>query len=130
MEGALLPLALLPAPVPQPGEMEDVRWFHRDYLTTATAGAVPGLAGRAGGGDGGGGSGGGGGGAGPGAGSDRRGLLIPGPYSLAHRLISGWLVGEGGRGGAPGGGGWAGDALPQVGGRCGEPAPTWCYDSC
>ncbi|WIA32279.1 hypothetical protein OEZ86_003125 [Tetradesmus obliquus] len=54
----------LQPPVPQEGEMEDVRWFHRDWLSWALQQgpeAAPG------------------------------GFMIPGEYSLAYRLITGWL---------------------------------------
>lgn len=89
--------------------MEDVRWFHRDWLRAAAAGSNSSLNSDSD-------SdlntnGGGGGapvhGAGPGAGVDFRGFEVPGPYSLAHRLITGWLREEA----RP----WAGDTLPQVG---------------
>ncbi|KAG1662836.1 hypothetical protein FOA52_010627 [Chlamydomonas sp. UWO 241] len=88
----------LPATLAQEDEMADTRWFHRDYMA-ATA-AAP----------------------------EKFKFHIPGRYSLASRLINGWLAGASsaetgpalGAGAAASGarneesGGWAGDALPQV----------------
>jgi hypothetical protein len=111
LDEALLPLARLPAPVPQPGEMDDVCWFHRDWLRAATAAAAAAAAPAAASSDG---SGDAGPGpappafdAGPGTAVDYGGFDIPGGYSLAHRLITGWL-----REDTPEP--WAGDALPQA----------------
>ncbi|GBF93962.1 hypothetical protein Rsub_06211 [Raphidocelis subcapitata] len=120
VEGALLPRGDLEEPVPQPGEMEDVRWFHRDWIRAAMEAAAAGSSTDGSDGGGGDGSSGGGGGApdaGPGARcGDFGGFQIPGPYSLAHRLITGWLDGGGGggNGGCGDGEAWAGDAVPQV----------------
>lgn len=72
---------MLHPPVPQPGEMEDVVWLHRDWLAWAVR-------------------------AGP---QQAGGFGIPGPYSLANRLIHGWLDA-----GAQLGGEWAGASFPQV----------------
>jgi len=119
----------LPNPVPQPGEMEDVRWFHRDWIRAAvtaqhaqhaTAAAAAG-AGRDG--DGSSGAQGEDGGsvlrgllsAGAGSEVDYGGFEIPGGYSLAHLLITGWLKeGGGGGGGSEQQQPWVGDAIPQV----------------
>ena len=141
-EAALLPDSRLPAPAPQPGEMDDVRWFHRDWLRAAVAVAAGGGGGSGGswysdanGGSSSGNGGGSGGGApasdylrqleqcgaGPGAcAGDFGGFQIPGPYSLAHRLISSWLAeapaasSSSSCSGGGGGEAWPGDALPQV----------------
>jgi phosphohistidine phosphatase len=100
--------------------MEDVRWFHRDWINAAVArGAAAAAAGS-------GGSGSGGFDAGPGSDPDFGGFEIPGPYSLAHKLITGWLR-EGSSSSSSGGSGddasssgssarqaWAGDEMPQV----------------
>jgi hypothetical protein len=134
IDDALLPLLHLPRPVPQPNEMEDVRWFHRDWLAAADlAAAAAAAAGGNGAGSNGAGGGSGGGvarsmddplspaawGAGPGAGLDFGGFQIPGGYSLAHRLITGWLRESGSGGGGGRGESWSGDLLPQVRGRGG-----------
>ncbi|PNH05742.1 hypothetical protein TSOC_007972, partial [Tetrabaena socialis] len=104
-------------------ELADVRWFHRDWLRAvalrpqpggAEAGAAGGAGAKAAGGAAGEAA---GGRAVAGAGE----FNVPGPWSLAHRLILGW-AGEGGGGGSGGGGGareeageaWVGDAFPQV----------------
>lgn len=82
---ALLPL--VPTTTPQVDEMEDVRWFHKDWMTTTlNPAAQP---------------------------NDQHGgrgtFMIPGPYSLANQLITGWLTAQQRQ---PS---WPGDSVPQVG---------------
>lgn len=69
----------LPPTVPQPGEMQQVRWFHKDWLRQMVYESAPKLRCL----------------------PDRSSFTIPGSYSLANMLITGWLgqanpEGEGG----------------------------------
>ncbi|GLI61824.1 hypothetical protein VaNZ11_004336, partial [Volvox africanus] len=98
VEEVLGPLQGMQWPVADQEELQDVRWFHRDWLHAVfrTPGGAVSL---------------------PGAGS----FNIPGPYSLAYRLITSWV------GSCPGGVSdvkvaaattqsipWDGDVIPQV----------------
>ncbi|KXZ47337.1 hypothetical protein GPECTOR_36g61 [Gonium pectorale] len=87
------PLQALQWPAADEDELADVRWFHRDWLravfaSPAGAATVPG-AGR---------------------------FNIPGPYSLAYRLITSWVGARPGAAAAAAGAAdsWVGDSIPQV----------------
>jgi ADP-ribose pyrophosphatase YjhB (NUDIX family) len=77
-------------------ELQDARWFHRDWLRAALAGSADG------------------------GGATGAAFRVPGRYALANAVISDWLAGRAcsGAGPAPpsggGGGAWSGDALPAV----------------
>lgn len=98
VEGVLRPLQGLQWPMAEEDEMQDVRWFHVDWLRAVLRSPV-GPSGV------------------PGAGK----FNIPGPYALANRIITGWAEAGGNapanphqQQGQSGRQAWSGEGFPQV----------------